>query len=378
MDSQDTDPYHHNKDPSWLPFYSHIHFPFLNPQKTLICYLFLYSWTLNNTGIGVLTLQKQWKIHICDFSGGPMFKTPCFQCKEHRFNPCQETKIPQATRYGQKKKSTYNFTIGPPCLVFHTPGFNQPRIMYNCGTYLLKKICMSGPLQFKSIFVVVVQSLSYVQLCDPMNCSMPGFSVHHQLLEFAQTHHVHWVNDAIQPSHPLLSPSHPAFNLSQHQGLFQWVSLCIRWPKYWSFSFSISPSNEYSGLISFRMDWFDLLAGQGTLKSLLQHHSSKASILWRSVFFMRLELSYPYMTTGKTIVLSRQTFVSKVISLLFNMLSIWVNCNFITSRTSYKWVMATHSSVLAWRIPGTGQPSRLPSMGSQRVRHDWSDLAAAA
>ena len=96
--------------------------------------------------------------------------------------------------------------------------------------------------------------------------------------------------------------------------------LCIRWPKYWSFSFSISPSNEYSGLISFRIDWFDLLAVQGTLKSLLQHHSSKASILWCSAFFM-VQLSHPYWTTGKTIALTRQTFVGKVMSLLFNMLS---------------------------------------------------------
>ena len=100
-------------------------------------------------------------------------------------------------------------------------------------------------------------------------------------------------------------------------------ALCIRWPKYWSFSFNISPSNEYSGLISFRIDWIDLLAVQGTLKSLLYHHSSKASILWRSVFFM-VQLSHPYMTTGKTIALTRQTFVGKVISLLFNMLSRFV------------------------------------------------------
>ena len=96
--------------------------------------------------------------------------------------------------------------------------------------------------------------------------------------------------------------------------------LCIRWPKYWSFSFSISPSNEYSGLISFRMDWLDLLAVQGTLKSLLQHHGSKASILWRSAFFI-VQVSHPYMTTGKTIALTRWTFVGKVMSLLFNMLS---------------------------------------------------------
>ena len=97
-------------------------------------------------------------------------------------------------------------------------------------------------------------------------------------------------------------------------------AVCIRWPKYWSFSFSISPSNEYSGLISFRMDWLDLLAVQGILKSLLQHHSSKASVLWRSAFFI-VQLSHPYMTAGKTIALTRRTFVGKVMPLLFNMLS---------------------------------------------------------
>ena len=99
--------------------------------------------------------------------------------------------------------------------------------------------------------------------------------------------------------------------------------LHIRWPKYWSFSFSISPSNEYSGLIFLRIDWLDLLAVQGTLKSLLQHHSSKASIFWHSAFFI-VQLSHPYMTTGKTIALTRWTFVSKVISLLFNTLSTFV------------------------------------------------------
>ena len=146
-----------------------------------------------------------------------------------------------------------------------------------------------------------------------------GVPVPHQLLELAQTH-VHQVNDALQPFHPLLSPSPPAFNLSQHQGHFQWVNFSIRWPKYWSFSFCISPSNEYSGLISFRMDWLNLLAVQGTLERLLQHHSSKASILWHSPFFI-VQLSHPYVTTGKTITLIRKTFVSKVMSLLFNMLS---------------------------------------------------------
>ena len=151
-----------------------------------------------------------------------------------------------------------------------------------------------------------------------MNCSTPGFSVHNQLPELTQTH-VHRGGDTIQPSHPLSSPS-LAFNLSQHQGLFNESVLLMRWPKHWSFSFSISPSNEHSGLISFRMDWLDLLAVQGTLKSLLQHHSSKASILWHSAFFI-VQLSHPYMTIGKTIALTRWTVVGKMMSLLFNMLS---------------------------------------------------------
>ena len=142
-----------------------------------------------------------------------------------------------------------------------------------------------------------------------MNHSTPGLPVHHQLREFTQTH-VRPVSDAIQPSHPLSSPSPPAPNPSQHQGLFQSVTLCMRWPKYWSFSFSIISSKEIPGLISLRMDWLDLLAVQGTLKSLLQHHSSKASILHCSAFFT-VQLSHPYMTTGKTIALTRWTFVGK-------------------------------------------------------------------
>ena len=133
-------------------------------------------------------------------------------------------------------------------------------------------------------------------LCSPTDCSMPGFPVHHQLLELTQTR-VHRVGDAIQPSHPLSSLSPPAFNLSQHQGLLNESVVHIRWPKYWSFSFNISPSNEYSGLISFSIDWLDLFTVQGTLKSLLQHHSSKASIRLRSAFFT-VQLSHPYMTTS--------------------------------------------------------------------------------
>ena len=120
---------------------------------------------------------------------------------------------------------------------------------------------------------------SCLTLCDPIDCSTPGLPVHHQLREFTETH-VHQVRDVIQPSHPQLSPSPPAFTLSQHQGLFQWVSSLHHVAKYWSFSLSVSPSNEYSGLISFRMDWLDLLAVQGTVKS-LQHHSSKETWILR-------------------------------------------------------------------------------------------------
>ena len=167
------------------------------------------------------------------------------------------------------------------------------------------------------IFSSVTQSCP--TLCDPMNRRTPGLPVHHHLPEFTQTH-AHQVSDAIQPSHPLsslllLHPIPPSIRVFSNES-----TLCMRWPKYWSFSFSISPSNEHPRLISFRMDWLDLLAVQGTLKSLLQHHSSKASILRRSAFFI-VQLSHPYMTTEKTIALTRQTFVGKVMSLLLKMLS---------------------------------------------------------
>ena len=135
---------------------------------------------------------------------------------------------------------------------------------------------------------------SCLTLCNLMYYSTPGFPVHHQLLEPTQTH-VHWVGDAIQPVHPLSSPSPSTFNLSQHWGLFQWVSSSNQLPKYWSFSFSISPSSEYSGLISFRMDWLDLLAVQGTLKNFLQHHSSKASILRCSPFWLLASCYFHYI-----------------------------------------------------------------------------------
>ena len=152
-------------------------------------------------------------------------------------------------------------------------------------------------------------------LCDSMDCSTSdslSFTIS------AQTH-THWVDDAIQPSYPLPS-SPPALNLSQHQVFSSESALRIRWPKYWSFSFLITPSSEYSRLISFKIDWFDLLAVQRTLKSLLQHHSSKASVLWCSAFIM-VQLAHSYMTTGKTIALTRLSFVGKVMSLLLNMLS---------------------------------------------------------
>ena len=162
---------------------------------------------------------------------------------------------------------------------------------------------VTAAVQFSSV------AQSCLTLCDPMGCSMLGFPVYHQLPEATQTH-VRWVDDTIQPSHPLLPPSPSAFNVSQHQGFSNESVLHIRWPKYWSFSFSISPSNRYSGLISFRMDWLDLLAVQGTLRSLLQYHNSKAFILWCSAFFI-VQLSHPYRTTGKTIALTRWTFVGK-------------------------------------------------------------------
>ena len=170
-------------------------------------------------------------------------------------------------------------------------------------------------VQFSSI------AQSCPTLCDPMNQSTPGLPVHHQLLEFTQTH-VHWVSDAIQPSNHLilcrpllLLPSiFPSIRVFSNES-----ALRIRWPKYQSFSFNISPSNEHPGPISFRIDWLDLLAVQGTLKSLLQQHSSKALILLRSAFFI-VQLSHSYMTTGKTTALTRQTFVGKVMSLLFNLL----------------------------------------------------------
>ena len=147
-------------------------------------------------------------------------------------------------------------------------------------------LCVILSVQFSSVAQLCPT------LCDPVDCCTPGIPVHCQLPEFTQTH-VHWISNAIQPSHPLPSPSSPAFNLSQHLGLFSESALCIRWPEYWSFSFSMSPSNEHPGPISFRMDWLDLLAVQGTLKSLILHHSSKASIFRHLAFFWRRKWQPP-------------------------------------------------------------------------------------
>ena len=156
---------------------------------------------------------------------------------------------------------------------------------------------------------------------------MPDFPVKCQLLKPAQTH-MHLISDAIQPSHPVSSPS-PAFNLSQHQGIFSWVSSLHQVAKVLEFQLHISPSNEYSELISIRIGWFDLLAVQRTLKSLLQHYSSKASILRCSAFFI-VQLSHSYMTTGKTIALTRWTFVCKVMSLFFFSPIIFISWSLIT------------------------------------------------
>ena len=152
----------------------------------------------------------------------------------------------------------------------------------------------------------------------------------------------------------LLPPIPPSIRIFSSES-----ALRLRWPKYWSFSFNISLSNEHPGLISFIMDWLDLLAVQGTLKCLLQHHSSKTSILWCSAFFI-VQLSLPYMTTRKTIALTRWTFIGKVMSLLFNMLS-----RLVTEKA-----MAPHSRTLAWKIPWMEETGRLQSMGSLRVGHD--------
>ena len=215
--------------------------------------------------------------------------------------------------------------IGEVKFLLHLVSFVEHKMgifEWYSGQCLLNISITNNKSEFVVIYYYSVHFSSVAQSCltlyEPLDCSMPGFPVHHQLLGLTWTC-VHRVGDAIQPSHPLSFPSPPAFNLSQHQGLSNESVLCIRWLEYWSFSFNISPSNELSGLISFQIDWFDLLAVQGTLKNLLQHHSSKSSILWHSASLI-VQLSHPYMTTGKTIALTTWTFVSKVMSLLFSIL----------------------------------------------------------
>ena len=192
---------------------------------------------------------------------------------------------------------------------------------------------------------------------------MPGLPVHHQLPEFTETH-VHWISDPIQSSLPLLAPSPPALKFLSIRIFSHESALCTRWPKYWSFSFNISPSNEYSAWISFRMDWLDLLAVQGTLGSFLQHHSSKASILQHSAFFI-VQLSHPYLTTGKTIALTRRTFVDKEMSLLFNMLSKLVITFILRSkRPLISWLQSPSTVIL--------EPPKIKSATVSTVS-PWSD-----
>ena len=188
------------------------------------------------------------------------------------------------------------------------PDFMECEIKWALGSITISKTSGGDgiPVELFQILkddgVKLLHSVKFTQscptLCDPMNCSTPDLPVHHQHPESTQTH-VHRVSDAIQPSHPLSSPSPPALNLSQNQGLFKWVSSLHQVAKVLEFPLQYQSYQWHPGLISFRMDWLDLLAVQGTLKSLFQHHSSKASILQRSAFFI-VQLSHPYMTTGKT------------------------------------------------------------------------------
>ena len=181
--------------------------------------------------------------------------------------------------------------------------------------------CSLIPLDASIIIERSLPGLTCLTLCYPMDCSMSGLPAHHQLPELTQTH-VHRVGDAIQPSHPLSSPSPPSPIFPSIRIFSNESALRIKWLTYWSLNLNISPSNEHPGLIFFMMDGLNLLAVQETLKSLLQHHSSKSSILQHSAFFI-VQLSYPYMTTGKTIALTRWNFVDKVVSLFFNMLLGW-------------------------------------------------------
>ena len=205
---------------------------------------------------------------------------------------------------------------------------------------------------------------------------MPGSFVLHCLPEFAQTHD-HWLGDAIQLSHPLPPSSPPALNLSQHHIFFSELALCIKWPKDWSFSFSVSPSNEYSGLISFRIDWFDFLAVQGTLNSPLQPHSSKALTLHCSAFFM-VQLSHLYRTAGKTIALAIQTFVSKVMSLLFTTLCRFVIAFLMRSKHLLVSLLQSLSAVIlefkTWSLQPPAKQKRAKVIGTTEERGEEACL----
>ena len=196
-----------------------------------------------------------------------------------------------------------------------------------------------GRITFHFQFSSVSQSCP--TLCEPMDYSMPRLPVHHQLLKFTQTR-VHLVSDAIQPSHPVSSPSPPTFNLSQHQGLFKWVGSSHQVAKVLEFQLQHHSFQWIFRTILFRMNWLDLLAVQGTLKSFLQHHSSKASILWHSAFFI-VQYSHPYTTTGKTIALIRWTFVGKSIYHVF--FSIYLLMNI--------WDVTSFLAVVNGAVPGT-------------------------
>ena len=219
---------------------------------------------------------------------------------------------------------TFLISYNPQKSVWHKYYYlNKARIMEHRESEWLVKEAQLGFEAWPSASSCCCSvTKSCLTLCNPMDYSMPRFLVLHYLLEFAQTD-VHWFSDAIQPPHPLLPPSPPTLNLSHHQGLFQWVSSLYKVAKLLELRFRHQSFYEYSKLISFMTDWFDLLAVQGTLKSLPQHHSSKASILNSSAFFM-IQLSHLYMTIVWTIALTIWIFVGKVMALLFNILSRFV------------------------------------------------------
>ena len=200
-------------------------------------------------------------------------------------------------------------------------------------------------------------------LCNPMNCRMASFPVLHYLPEFAQMH-VHWVDDVIQPSHPLLPPSPPALNFSQHEGLLQWICPLQQVAKVLELQLQHQSFQWIFRVDFLKIVWFDILAVQETLKSLLQHHSLKALILWCSAFFMA-QLSHPCTS-----------LVAQMVKHLPTMQDTWVQS--LGQEDLLGKEMATHSSTLAWKIPWTEELGRLQSTGSHRVGHDWSDLAAAA